>query len=186
MNVYIYQAALLCEDCGIKAREELTAAGKAPEDPGDENTYDSDDFPKGPVDDGGGEADCPQHCDECKVFLENPLTSDGVKYVRERVLTEDGDPAVLKEWLDFYWDCEIATDEELLIAKLGNALWWIDETINIEKTLEAIKTLPLTDDEVKPYLNEKMALEARSVRFATIVTRFNAAVEAYNKWLSSL
>ena len=32
---------------------------------------------------GGGESDTPQHCDDCDVFLENPLTDDGNEYVRE-------------------------------------------------------------------------------------------------------
>ena len=44
----------------------------------DENDYDSDDLPKGPYSNGGGEADTPQHCDGCGAFLENPLTGDGV------------------------------------------------------------------------------------------------------------
>jgi hypothetical protein len=44
-----------------------------------ESDYDSDDLPKGPYADGGGEADTPQHCDDCRRFLENPLTGDGLK-----------------------------------------------------------------------------------------------------------
>lgn len=52
-------------------------------DASDEGSYDSDDFPKGPYPEGGGEADTPQHCDSCHEFLENPLTSDGMAYVRE-------------------------------------------------------------------------------------------------------
>ena len=55
------------------------------QDRSDETTYDSDDYPKGPYANGGGEADTPQHCDECQLFLENPLTSDGVAYVREAI-----------------------------------------------------------------------------------------------------
>jgi hypothetical protein len=51
----------------------LTSQGQAPADPTAEHTYDSDKFPKGPLADGGGESDCPQHCDTCGVFLENPL-----------------------------------------------------------------------------------------------------------------
>ena len=108
INVYIYQAALYCEDCGESIRKELEASGKAPADPDDETSYDSSDFPAGPYPDGGGEADSPQHCDsgsECLdavtlpcgdkigAWLENPLTEDGVKYVvsaiREDLVSND-------------------------------------------------------------------------------------------------
>jgi len=44
---------------------------------------DSNHYPHGPIGDGGGEADCPQHCDSCGAFLENPLTPDGVAYVAD-------------------------------------------------------------------------------------------------------
>jgi hypothetical protein len=112
MDVYMYRAALYCTDCGEAIRERLSA--RAPADQDDESSYDSDDYPKGPFPDGGGEADCPQHCDSCNVFLENSLTSDGYEYVRDAVETghdlhEDNgklfvvwrDP-VIKEWSEFY------------------------------------------------------------------------------------
>lgn len=102
MDVYIFQAALLCKHDGEKVRRELTRSGKAPEDPDDEHSYDSDDFPKGPYPDGGGEADTPQHCDICHMFLENPLTGDGMQYVLEALDEGRGDADVLKEWADFY------------------------------------------------------------------------------------
>jgi len=76
MKVYAYQAALLCEACGKGMQTYLS------ETIGREDTGDSDRFPQGPYDDGGGEADSPQHCDRCCIFLENPLTPDGVNYVR--------------------------------------------------------------------------------------------------------
>ena len=85
MNAYIYQAALLCEECGCEVCAELKSAGKRPPDYTDESTYDSDDYPKGPYPDGGGEADCPQCCHNCGIPLENPLTSDGIGYVIEVV-----------------------------------------------------------------------------------------------------
>jgi hypothetical protein len=85
MNAYIYQAGLLCEHCGEDVRARIKREGNAPDDPADESTYDSDAFPQGPYDHGGGEADCPQHCDQCHVFLENPLTTDGVEYVRQTI-----------------------------------------------------------------------------------------------------
>jgi len=85
MEAFMYQAALYCAPCGEKIRADLDAAGKRPEDPAAESTYDSDVYPKGPYPDGGGEADSPQHCDACNVFLENPLTQDGHAYVAEQV-----------------------------------------------------------------------------------------------------
>lgn len=83
MDAYIYQAALLCEDCANKIITQLTSKGKAPANTYDETTYDSDDFPKGPYSNGGGEADSPQYCDQCREHLENPLTEDGVEQLRQ-------------------------------------------------------------------------------------------------------
>jgi len=121
MLVYIYAADIYCEQCGEAIRERITAEGYAPADPDDEASYDSDEFPKGPYPDGGGEADCPQHCgsgpdcinaiefdDGCKVgaWLENELTADGVEYVRQAI-REGGEVAEL--WAEFYSDYDLAT-----------------------------------------------------------------------------
>jgi len=104
MNVYIYQAALLCEKCGKIRREFLRRINKAPDDPDDEYSYDSDEFPKGPYLDGGGESDSPQHCDQCNVYLDNILTHDGLVYViehlQEYIDDHCGDPDVLDEWAE--------------------------------------------------------------------------------------
>lgn len=80
---YIYQAELLCACCAENVTRDLVRDGQV-------NTGDSDDFPQGPFPDGGGEADCPQHCGVCEAFLENPLTPDGYDYL-ERSL-RDGLP----------------------------------------------------------------------------------------------
>ena len=109
MDAYIYKAALYCENCGEDIRESLTKAGFAPKDPEDEYSYDSDDFPKGPFSDGGGEADYPCHCNRCGVFLKNPLTPDGYGYVRERLTENHTDVAT--KWADFY-DIAAETEEE--------------------------------------------------------------------------
>ena len=77
MRAYVYRAALYCEGCGERIIGEL-AASLAYEN-------DSEWFPQGPHPNGGGGADTPQHCDSCGVFLENPLTADGVEYVREAI-----------------------------------------------------------------------------------------------------
>jgi hypothetical protein len=62
--------------------------------------------PDGPHLNGGGEADSPQHCDACGVFLENPLTTDGYRYVNEALIEHardgDGNAEVLAEWAKFY------------------------------------------------------------------------------------
>jgi hypothetical protein len=93
-TAYIYQAALYCEDCAKELREQLESfTGPLDRD-------DSDRWPIGPYADGGGEADTPQHCDHCQVFLENPLTSDGYAYVIEAV--EAGTGVCVDEWREYY------------------------------------------------------------------------------------
>lgn len=132
MNAYIYQAALYCEHCGEKIRQRLTAEGKAPANPDDEYTYDSDDFPKGPYPDGGGNADCPQHCDSCHCHLENPLTAEGELYVTEKFLDWltrfDGDESTIEQWRNYYPGCEPSTE------RVARAL--------LEVALEAAKNNP--------------------------------------------
>lgn len=106
MDAYIFQADIYCEDCAKEIMERQHAY-----EPGDGDAWDSDFYPKGPYADGGGEADTPQHCGGCRVFLDNPLTGDGETYVRdafrEFVETGRGSLAVLGEWKAAYswvWD----------------------------------------------------------------------------------
>ena len=114
MLVYIYAADIYCEQCGEAIRERITHEGFAPEDPDDERSYDSDEFPQGPSGAGGGKADSPQHCGsgpECLnaivfddghkagAWLENKLTTEGVEYVREAI-REGGEMVEL--WTKFY------------------------------------------------------------------------------------
>jgi hypothetical protein len=98
MDAYIFQAALICSDC---AETHVTTHAE-PDDAADN----SDSWPAGPYGDGGGEADSPQHCDMCRVFLDNSLTGDGSTYVkglwRDFVEIGRGDVAVLREWRDAY------------------------------------------------------------------------------------
>ena len=122
MLVYIYQADLYCQQCGEAIRAQITEEGSAPVNPDDETSYTSDDFPKGPYPDGGGEADSPQHCamgskcvntiklttpsmfsdgNKIGAWLENPLTTDGVKYVR-KAIEKGGEVAEL--WAEYYRD----------------------------------------------------------------------------------
>ncbi len=86
MNVYIYNADIYCDDCGL-ARVAQARLEHRPDN------GDSNDFPQGPYRNGGGEADCPQHCADCYKFLQNPLTDDGREYVKHNYR---------QEWADFY------------------------------------------------------------------------------------
>lgn len=94
---FMYKAALHCQDCGEALRNRL--------DPTQDNG-DSDAYPQGPYDNGGGEADSPQHCDTCGVHLESPLTPDGETYVQEAfeqfAQYGHGNLATLAEWRDEY------------------------------------------------------------------------------------
>lgn len=100
MKAYIYQGALLCEECALSYREQICCQGVTP------NYEDSERWPVGPYSNGGGESNSPCHCDHCGVFLENPLTTDGYEYVREAVsdaLTSPGwlGPTIAS-WTSFY------------------------------------------------------------------------------------
>lgn len=118
MNVYIFQAALLCEDC---AKTKQTALDRIAAEHGNVNHHyrdDSDKYPQGPFGDGGGEADTPQHCDHCGTFLHNPLTGDGLIYVKTLAVefctaaddywpevadrADAGGKPALAEWIRFY------------------------------------------------------------------------------------
>lgn len=91
--VYVYQAALVCEECGEKIVKKLKDAGQ-------KDTGDAQDFPQGPYGNGGGEADSPNHCDmhdrcvnavqvpdgkKIGCPLGNPLTNDGGAYVMNSI-----------------------------------------------------------------------------------------------------
>lgn len=107
-DVYMFQGSLYCEDCGRDIQDKIREEGKAPEDESDEESFDSDDFPKGPFSGGGGEADSIHHCDSnetclnaielpCKskigAWLGNDLTSEGDEWlassIRESIFRDD-------------------------------------------------------------------------------------------------
>lgn len=121
MDAYLYKAALYSAEGIMLALSAETGANLKGEDAeslldklakergidrANESTFDSDDFPKGPFADGGGEADTPQHCDVTGEHLENPLTEDGSAYVKRafKDYAEDGrgDRETLALWADFY------------------------------------------------------------------------------------
>ena len=74
-TVYVYRAALLCSECGQRRRAVLRPTMPASFDPDEEQSYDSDNFPKGPFP--VGESDYLDYCDECGIFLHNRLTTEG-------------------------------------------------------------------------------------------------------------
>jgi len=106
MNAYIYQADLHCENCIEKIKGKLDSKGAKFNSIALIGKYDSDLYPTGPYPNGGGEADCPQHCGTCGLFLENPLTEDGMIYVQNEIAEFRqhglGDKRVTDEWYEFY------------------------------------------------------------------------------------
>lgn len=122
MKIYIYQADCYCEDCGLRIREEITldvyhpGYHKRPQNPQDESTYDSDNYPKGPY--SPDEADSPQHCasgEHCLnaleingkkygCWLENPLTQDGIDYIENELafLNPEKKNDILDFWCEQY------------------------------------------------------------------------------------
>ena len=104
MDTYAYNAALYCEACIKPIKAALDADGT--EDNGDSNVY-----PQYIIEEGGGEADSPQFCDQCHEFLENPLTDRGYADLRKRLydvlLNEINTEEEVKRWRElalFYFD----------------------------------------------------------------------------------
>lgn len=93
MDAYIFKADIYCAGCAAELRGFYSAR---------RHSEDSDDYPQGPYAQGGGEADCPQHCGQCGKFLENPLTGEGYDYVREAVCGPDANSETVQQWAAFY------------------------------------------------------------------------------------
>lgn len=138
LQCYIYCADVYCEACGQAIRARLTAEGKSPAEPADEATYDSDDFPKGPME--AGMADTPDHCgageacleptevngDRYGRFLENELTEDGVRHLEEALWKSVGEHSELAEQWGIWYRAmgyEIQDPKE----PLGELLEWYQE-----------------------------------------------------------
>ena len=87
VDAYMYRAALYCEGCA----HDLTAGCSHVS----ELDCDSDQCPQGPYANGGGE------------FLENPLTADGIAYVRGIIAESAYDLSPwdgIEDWRTFYAD----------------------------------------------------------------------------------
>jgi hypothetical protein len=76
MDAYIWQASLICEECGEALLDSLRHC------PDEMERLD------GPYSDGGGESDAPEHCAHCHEYLANPLTSEGVEYALTAIENE--------------------------------------------------------------------------------------------------
>lgn len=115
MNVYIYQADLYCEECGEDIKRRMRR-WENPPGARSEETFDSDEMPKGPNGSGGGESDSPCHCasredclnaitlsDGTKIgcWLENDLTQEGVRSLQESI-RERPDNEVIQLWQEWY------------------------------------------------------------------------------------
>lgn len=102
----IYAANIFCAKCTANIKQQCFADGTVAkmladgDDPMDEWTFDSDEYPK--CCDVTSEADCPQHCGGCGEFLKNDLTTDGEEYVRDTVRDSDDDSVALTVWKPFY------------------------------------------------------------------------------------
>lgn len=108
MDAFILNASLICKDCAMDKKEDL---GQEPLDSQGDPLH----WPQGPYPDGGGEADSPQHCDLCGLFLQNPLTEDGEMYVSDHFdeyhergqwlngkYQGVGNKEVINQWTEFY------------------------------------------------------------------------------------
>ena len=108
VDTYTYQGGILCDACADLTKAALDLGGVA--DDGDSETY-----PQLVTDD--GEADSPQHCsrgEDCinseeheglprpvGMFLENPLTDDGIGYVAQQIQQCPRSP-IVRMWAEFY------------------------------------------------------------------------------------
>ena len=99
---YTYRAALYCSDCAESIKSQLEGEAGCDRALMETGIDDSELYPQGPYSNGGGEADCPQHCDSCWEFLENTLTDDGLEYVRKAIARGTGKADVLRTWQNFY------------------------------------------------------------------------------------
>lgn len=86
---WTHNAAIYCDDC--KPDNGCSA----------DRCDDSECCPQ-PVFSTNDEADTPQHCAACNVFLENALTGDGMEWLREALSSERGTDEIKDEWRSFY------------------------------------------------------------------------------------
>ena len=140
MDIYTYNADMYCEDC--------VAAISAPISyDGGENVI------SGPRPHGGGEADTPQHCGACHVFLKNRLTTDGVQYVIE-ALQGDGDIETLTIWFDYYRDELLDAGSIELVIKGNSIIERSDFTDNQADMLSSLLDCAIPGQEATPAVTD--------------------------------
>ena len=121
MKIYMFNGDVYCKPCG-----EAIAATLPDPDAWEREHPDSNSYPIA-YDSSEGEADSPEHCGRCSLFLERNLTEDGVRYVKELAaedLSTEGEiGSIVKEWIDFYGidplDC---VDEDVVWSRELNGL----------------------------------------------------------------
>ena len=121
MKIYMWNADLYCGPCG-----EAIAATLPDPDAWEREHPDSCSYPVA-YDSSEGEADSPEHCGKCVLFLERSLTEYGVRYVKEIVSedleTESEIVGIVKEWIDFYGiDALDCVDEDVVWSRELNGL----------------------------------------------------------------
>lgn len=163
---YIYQADVWCDECGRAIIAELTAAGEAPEDPGDESSFDSGEFPKY-YDAENEESDCPENCADGKcggdygTFLNNQLTAEGYKYLKS-MLDAHGEtlPDYAKEWADAYsftyYKNEWATAHEWLDSHIDSLTFGISGPVGNLASLAKELATKLDGDQIQDLFQSEM------------------------------
>jgi hypothetical protein len=111
IDYYVYNADVYCPACAGEIRRRIDTQVPKPLIDRD----DSEDYPQGPY--SGDESDVPQHCGshaDCleaivlsnglKIgkFLENTLTDEGVKWVKQAAKNRRGDNEVMNLWTNYY------------------------------------------------------------------------------------
>ena len=96
MKIYMFDGDVYCKPCG-----EAIAATLPDPDAWEREHPDSNSYPVA-YDSSEGEADSPEHCGKCSLFLERNLTEDGVRYVQDYVDTLCGDTDITLLWGEFY------------------------------------------------------------------------------------
>ena len=101
MKIYMFESDWYCRPCG----ENIVTTLPEPTEWEREHP-DSDSHPVA-HDSSEGASDSPDHCGnpECELFLERPLTEDGIEYVKEAVeelKLGSGRNEIVQKWVEFY------------------------------------------------------------------------------------
>jgi hypothetical protein len=152
MDAYVFQVGMLCADC---AQTRIIGVEAMPVKPAGYPS-DSKAYPQGPYPEGGGEADTPQHCDDCQKFLQNPLTDSGYAYVAELLSTGRG--SVLKEWAKFYQGDDDGLDEAIsdtnILSWFRNFYRHCGKEWTDEHSHQCNDRCPKCGAEIEPYKSE--------------------------------